>query len=212
MGGNWIERRRSDKYYKKAKASGYRSRASYKLLYIQEKYSLMRLGDTVIELGAAPGGWSQVAVECVGTEGLVLGFDLQEIAPLASSKFFVIDLLAPEALGQIGEALAAAGKKKANAVISDMAPNISGNYSLDHARSVAMCERALEVAQAHLAPGGSFAVKIFQGDMYGDFLKKAQTHFRMCKGYKSHASRAESSELYIVGKGFIPSPALAETR
>jgi 23S rRNA (uridine2552-2'-O)-methyltransferase len=203
MGKDWLSRRRSDAYYRLAKKSGYRSRAAYKLIYINQKFGIFKEGDIVLDLGAAPGGWSQVAKEFVGGNGTVIGIDLAKIEPAPAIMFFQWDLTDSKTLENISELLEKRGIGKADAVISDMSPNISGNYSYDHAKSVALCERALDISKCFLEKGGNMVVKIFQGDLYDDFFTKVRGNFRLCKGFKSKASRAESSELYIVGKGFI---------
>jgi 23S rRNA (uridine2552-2'-O)-methyltransferase len=200
MAKNWVQTHKHDKFYKKAKREGYRSRASYKLIFMQERFGILTEGDAVLDLGASPGGWSQVAREFIGTGGVVIGVDLQRIAPIPGMKFIEGDINDEGTINQIRAVL---GSRRANVVISDMSPSISGNYSMDHARSVALCERALEVAGIFLAKNGNFAVKIFQGDLYGEFLADAKRRFRLCQGYKPKASRSESSELYVVAKGFI---------
>lgn len=198
MAKDWMSQRRNDKYYRKAKALGYRSRASFKLFYIHQKFDLFREDDVVLDLGAAPGGWSQAAKELVGERGTVIGVDLQKIVPIPGITFIQADITDPGTPARISDAI---GGRRVSVVISDMAPNISGNYSMDHARSVGLCEMALSIAISLRAE--CFVVKIFQGDLYSNFLSGVQRAYKLCKGYKSHASRSESSELYIVGKGFI---------
>ena len=198
MSKNWLAERKQDKYYRKAKESGYRSRASYKLIFIQEKFNIFREGNTVLDLGAAPGGWSQVAREFIGGRGTVIEVDLQVIQPIPGMQFIRGDINDAETLDLIAGKL---NGRAVDVVLSDMAPNISGNYSMDHARSVSLCERALDIAVIFRAKVIVF--KIFQGDLYDDFIQKVKRHYRSCKAYKSKASRDESSEIYIVGKGFI---------
>jgi 23S rRNA (uridine2552-2'-O)-methyltransferase len=160
----------------------------------------IHLKDTVLDLGAAPGGWSQVAKEIVGESGTVIGVDLQKIEPIPGIVFIEGNVFSPEVINSINAKL---GNRKVNVVISDMSPNISGNYSMDHSRSIGLCEKALEVSENLLISGGNFSVKVFQGDLYKDLVSKVSKRFRNCKGFKPRASRSESSELYIVGKGFI---------
>ena len=198
MSKNWLIERRQDKFYRKAKASGYRSRASYKLIFIHEKFRIFREGDTVIDLGAAPGGWSQIAGELAGECGLVVGVDLHEIPPIPGIKFIRGDINDSETLDSVAGELAG---RAVDVVISDMSPNISGNYSMDHARSVSLCERALDIAVVFRAKVA--VLKIFQGDLYEDFVLNVKRHYHSCRAYKSRASREQSSEIYLVGKGFI---------
>ena len=196
---NWMRQKRQDYYYRKAKEEGYRSRASYKLFQIDRKFHIFRKGDLVVELGAAPGGWSQVAVELIGKEGRLVGVDLQGIRPLDGALFIKGDFTDNAVKERIREEL---GGKNPSVVISDMSPNISGAYSTDHARSVYLTEMALDFALENLKTGGVFVSKVFEGDLLSDLIKKAKKHFGMVKMHSPAASRNSSSEIYMVAKGF----------
>jgi 23S rRNA (uridine2552-2'-O)-methyltransferase len=198
MSRRWVSERKSDHYYKKAKRTGYRSRSAYKLKQINERYNVISSGDTVLDLGAAPGGWSQVAVECAGQKGVVVGVDIQKIEPIEGVIIIRGDVTRPETLDEILSKV-----KKADCVISDMSPNITGNYSMDHARSIDLANTALDIAERALKKGGNFVVKVFQGDLYNDFLNEVKARFGFIKAHSPKASRKSSSEIYIVGKGFV---------
>lgn len=183
-------------YYNKAKQMGYRSRASFKLQYINEKYHIIEKGNAVVDLGAAPGGWLQVAKELSG--GTVIGVDLQKIEPLEGVTTIKGDMTTPRVQEKIFELA-----EKVDVVICDAAPNLSGNWALDHGRSIELSEVALDVACRLLKPGGNFVVKVFQGDMFNDFLKNVRNRFSSAMAYKSQASRSQSAEIYVIGKGFL---------
>jgi 23S rRNA (uridine2552-2'-O)-methyltransferase len=188
--------KKRDFYYNKAKQMGYRSRAAFKLKFINEKFGLIKKGDVVVDLGAAPGGWLQVAKEL--SEGPVIGVDLQRIEPLEDIITIKGDMTSPETQAKIFEKV-----EKVNAVICDAAPNLSGNWALDHARSVDLSKTALDVASKILAPGGNFLVKVFQGDLYQGFVDEVGERFSRVHTYKSPASRQQSAEIYVIGKGFL---------
>ena len=193
----WIQNRKRDYYYKKAKEEKYRSRASYKLSQAVNKYHFMKRGDVVVDLGAAPGGWVQVAKKIVGNRGYVLGVDLEPIEPFpqANVRTIVGDITEPETLQQILDFL----PRKANVVISDASPNISGIWEVDHARQIDLSNQALKMALEVLGPSGNFFVKVFEGDMLGDFIRTVERHFEVVRVIKPKASRAKSSELFILG-------------
>ncbi|MGC8999002.1 MAG: RlmE family RNA methyltransferase [Candidatus Bathyarchaeia archaeon] len=193
----WIQERKRDYYYRKAKEEKYRSRAAYKLFQAVEKYHFIKEGDVVVDLGAAPGGWTQAARKIVGAEGFVLGVDLKPMEPFPEKNVRTIvgDITGPDAVEQILGML----PRKADAVISDVSPNISGIWELDHARQIDLAERALEIALETLKPGGNFFVKVFQGDMLNDFIGMVKRHFEDVKMIKPKASRAKSSEIFILG-------------
>ena len=191
-----MPRKKRDFYYNKAKQMGYRSRASFKLKYINDKYRIIEPGATVVDLGAAPGGWLQVAKELSG--GTVIGVDLQKIEPVEGVTTIKGDMTSPETQAKIFELV-----DHVDAVICDAAPNLSGNWALDHARSIELARTALEVACRLLKPGGSFVAKVFQGDLYDDFLGEVKRHFATAAAYKSQASRQQSAEIYVIGKGFL---------
>ncbi|MEM3641818.1 MAG: RlmE family RNA methyltransferase [Candidatus Bathyarchaeia archaeon] len=193
----WIQERKRDYYYRKAKEEKYRSRAAYKLFQAVEKYHFIRDGDIVVDLGAAPGGWIQATRKIVGTKGFVLGVDIKSIEPFSERniKTIIGDITEPDTTKQILEIL----PRKADAVISDASPNISGIWELDHARQIDLAQKALEVALETLKPGGNFFVKVFQGDMLNDFISMVRQHFENVMIIKPKASRAKSSEIFILG-------------
>jgi 23S rRNA (uridine2552-2'-O)-methyltransferase len=188
--------KKRDLYYNKAKQMGYRSRAAFKLKFINEKYSIIKKGDVVVDLGAAPGGWLQVAKEISG--GPVIGVDLQKIEPLEGITTIRGDMTSPITQEKIFTKV-----EKVGVVICDAAPNLTGNWALDHARSVDLSKTALGVAVKLLAPGGNFLVKVFQGDLYKGFVDETGKYFSRVFTYKSPASRAQSAEIYVIGKGFL---------
>jgi 23S rRNA (uridine2552-2'-O)-methyltransferase len=193
----WIQDRKRDYYYQKAKAEQYRSRATYKLSQAVTKYHFIRTGDVVVDLGAAPGGWIQAARKIVGNRGFVLGVDLKTVAPFPQEyvRTIVGDISEPETLQQILDFLP---RKAADVVISDASPNISGIWEVDHARQIDVANQALQIALNILRPSGNFFVKVFEGDMLNDFIKTVEKHFKIVKVIKPKASRAKSSELFIL--------------
>jgi 23S rRNA (uridine2552-2'-O)-methyltransferase len=202
MSKNWMQERRRDYYYRKAKQLDYRSRASFKLMQLDDRFNLFRPGMTVVDLGAAPGGWLQVAAERVGPKGTVVGVDLQPIEPLEGVQTIKGDIRKQE----VREELLALTAGHVDVVLSDMSPNISGSYSMDHARSIELCEMALSFALATLSKNGKLVFKMFEGDMSRDLLAEVQKHFETVKRYSPEASRSSSSEVYVVAKGFGKSP------
>jgi 23S rRNA (uridine2552-2'-O)-methyltransferase len=192
----WIQDRQRDYYYKKAKAEKYRSRAAYKLSQAITKYHFIQRSNVVVDLGAAPGGWIQAARKIVGNRGFVLGVDLKPIVPFPQEyvRTIVGDMTEPETLQQILELL----PRKADVVISDASPNISGVWEVDHARQIDLANQALQIALSILRPSGNFFVKVFEGDMLNDFIKTVEEHFKMVKVVKPKASRAKSSELFVL--------------
>ena len=193
----WLKRHVNDPYVHRAKAQGYRSRAAYKLLQLLKLDGLVRSGDTVVDLGAAPGSWSQVLVECVGRSGRVVAVDLLEVAPVQGVMVIRGDFSEEAVLRRLEEAL---GGRKIDLVVSDMAPNISGVRASDQARSIHLCELALDFAETHLNSGGAFVVKAFQGAGYPEFLAAMRRIFVSVASRKPVASRGESNEMYLVGK------------
>jgi 23S rRNA (uridine2552-2'-O)-methyltransferase len=198
----WIQNRKRDYYYKKAKAENYRSRATYKLSQAAMKYRFIRKGDVVVDLGAAPGGWIQAARKIVGKKGFVLGVDLKPIAPFPQEyvRTIVADLAEPETLQQILDFL----PRKADVVLSDASPNISGIWEVDNARQIDLAAQALKIALSILRPSGNFFVKVFEGDMLAGFVKKVKEHFEIVKVIKPKASRAKSSEMFLLAMNLKP--------
>lgn len=193
----WVRERKKEYYYRKAKEEKYRSRATYKLLQAVKKYRFIKLGDVVVDLGAAPGGWIQACRKIVGDSGFVLGVDLEQIQPFDSSNVRTIvgDVTDPQIIQQIKEFL----PHPADAVVSDVSPNVSGVWELDHARQIDLAQYSLQIATSILKPKGNFFAKVFEGDMLNDFVKEVKQHFTFVKLVKPKASRARSAELYIIG-------------
>ena len=195
----WIRDRKREYYYKKAKEENYRSRAIYKLVQANEKYGFIQRNDVVVDLGAAPGGWIQAARKMTGKHGFVLGIDLKPIDPFTQEyvRTIIADLTEPGIVEQILSFL----PRKADAVISDAAPNITGVWEVDHARQIDLATKALEIAQCILRPQGNFFVKVFEGGMLNDFIQTVKTVFETVKIVKPQASRAQSSEMYLLAMG-----------
>ena len=198
----WLQEHFSDQYVKQSKADGYRSRASYKLLEIQQKDKLIRPGMCVLDLGAAPGGWSQVAVELVGDKGVVFASDILEMDSMAGVEFVQGDFTEQEVFDQLLAAMGEYGFSGVDVVISDMAPNMSGISDVDQPRAMYLVELALDMAESVLKPGGSFAAKVFQGEGFDQYLKDLRSKFTSVATRKPGASRARSRECYLVAKGF----------
>jgi len=194
----WMREHVTDPYVKQAQKEGYRSRAAYKLLEIDDKDRLLKPGTVVVDLGATPGGWSQVAAARVGRGGKVIALDLLPLDPLAGVDFIQGDFREEAVLKQLEHMLHG---NPVGLVISDMAPNISGVASADQARAMHLAELALEFALEHLKPDGSFLVKVFQGAGFEDFLKLMRSRFSRVVTRKPKASRDRSSELYLLGSG-----------
>ncbi|UPM43221.1 23S rRNA (uridine(2552)-2'-O)-methyltransferase [Halocatena salina] len=196
-----------DQYYNKAKQEGYRSRAAYKLKQLDEATTLLNESATVVDLGAAPGGWLQVATERVGEEGTVVGVDRQRIDPIDGVQTIRGDMTDDETRERVADRIEeSTGDGVADVVLSDMAPNMTGEYSLDHARSIHLARQAFDTAMAVLAPGGDFVVKVFDGSDLAAFRAEIESEFKYVRAVHPDASRDESSELYLVGKGHITVP------
>jgi 23S rRNA (uridine2552-2'-O)-methyltransferase len=195
----WINERKSEYYFKKAKVENYRSRATYKLAQALEKYHFIKYGNVVVDLGAAPGGWIQAARKVATKKGFVLGVDLKPIAPFEQSyiRTIVCDMTEPDAIPQILSFLPG----KADVVLSDMSPNISGVWEVDHARQIDLATKALDVARQILCTGGNFFTKVFEGDLLNGYIEKVKLYFDEVKLIKPPASRSQSSEMYILALG-----------
>ena len=193
----WLRRHVTDPYVHRAKAQGYRSRAAYKLLELLKGDGLVHRGDFVVDLGAAPGSWSQALVERVGRSGRVIAVDLLEIAPIPGVTVIRGDFREEAAHRRLEGVL---DGNKLDLVVSDMAPNLSGVSATDQARSIHLCELALEFARVHLKPQGAFLVKAFQGTGYPAFLAAMRGVFVAVASRKPVASRGDSKEMYLVGK------------
>ena len=192
----WMKEHVNDFFVKQAKKEGYRSRAAYKLIEIVERDHLLRPGMTVVDLGAAPGGWSQVAAAKLGGKGRVIALDLLEMAPLPGVTFIQGDFREPFVLTELEKNL---GKYPLDLVISDMSPNISGIGVSDQARSMHLAELALEFSMERLNSGGGFLVKVFQGSGFEQFLRVMRATFGRVVTRKPEASRGRSSETYLLG-------------
>lgn len=195
----WLKEHFDDVYVRRAKEEGYRSRASFKLLEIQNQDKLIRRGMTVVDLGAAPGGWSQIAANLVGDAGQVIASDILPIDSLAGVEFLQGDFTEQEVLDSL---LAMLKDQHADLVISDMAPNMSGMRDIDLPRVMYLGELALDLARTVLRPGGSFLVKVFHGEGVEDLQKELKNSFDSVKVRKPKASRARSSEIYLLAAGF----------
>lgn len=196
----WIQDRKREYYYKKAKEENYRSRSIYKLVQANEKYGFIKRDNIVIDLGAAPGGWIQAARKMTGKNGYVLGVDLKPIEPFTQEyiRTIIADFTETGAVEQILSFL----PSKADVVLCDAAPNITGVWEVDHARQINLAEKALEIAQCMLKSNGSLFVKVFEGDLLNDYIQTVKTFFETVKIVKPLASRQKSSELYLLALGF----------
>ena len=194
----WLDRHVHDPFVKLAQKEGYRSRAAYKLIGLDERDHLLKPGMSVVDLGAAPGGWCQVAAKKVGDKGRVIGIDLLPVDPVPGVALFQADFASDEGLAMVEKALEG---KKVDLVLSDMAPNLSGVKDADQARHYGLAELALDFAVQWLKPDGAFVVKVFQGAGFEDFVRKAREVFRQVHIRKPEASRDESRENFLVAKG-----------
>jgi 23S rRNA (uridine2552-2'-O)-methyltransferase len=194
----WLQRQLNDPYVARAKAEGYRSRAAYKLIEMDEKFHVLRSGARVVDLGAAPGGWTQVAVTKAGAGGKVVGIDYLGMPRVAGAEILELDFLDEAAPAKLKAALGGS----ADLVLSDMAAPTTGHKATDHLRIVALADAALDFAEDVLAPGGSFVCKVFQGGAEGDLLARLKKNFAEVKHAKPKASRSESAEMYVVATGY----------
>lgn len=195
----WLDRHVNDEYVQRAQVDGYRSRAVYKLLEIQQKDQLIQPGDVVVDLGAAPGGWSQVALELVGEKGAVFALDILQMEAIDGVTFIEGDFREQQPFDKLREAL---DGRDVDLVISDMAPNLSGMATVDQPRSIYLCELALDFAVQTLKPGGNFLTKIFQGEGFDAYLRQLRENFASIMTRKPQSSRSKSSEVYLIGHDF----------
>jgi 23S rRNA (uridine2552-2'-O)-methyltransferase len=195
-----MARNQKDHYYRMAKAEGYRARSAYKLLQMNEKFRIIKKGDSVVDLGAAPGGWLQVAKEISG--GTVVGVDLEPIAHIPGVVTIRADITADETVQLVKDALGG----DPDVVLCDAAPNLSGAWDVDHSRSIDLATSALIMAKKLLKPKGNFVVKVFQGDMFLDYLAAVKREFSSVQAHSPQASRKESAETYIVAKKLLNTP------
>ena len=194
----WLMRQLNDPYVQEAKAKGYRSRAAFKLIELDSKFRFLKRGARILDLGAAPGGWSQVAKARVGEEGHVVAADILPIEPIAGVVTLEADLLDAETPERLRDALGG----EADVVLSDMAALTTGHRATDHLRTTALFEAATTVAESVLRPGGAFVGKVFQGGAEGTMLSRLKKTFTQVRHVKPPASRSESVELYLVATGF----------
>ena len=199
MPTRWYQEKKREHFYKQAKKEGYRARSAFKLKQIQDRFRILKQGNAVIDLGAAPGSWSQVAKEIVGEKGTVIGIDLLPIQSLEGVTFIEGDMTDDESIQKIKSLI---NGKEADTILSDMSPDISGNYSVDQARSIQLCEQAFKTCNELLEPGGNFVCKVFVGEDFQEFLQKIKKQFQVVKQFSPQASRKTSSEIYIVAKSF----------
>lgn len=196
----WLKEHREDLYVQKAEAEGYRSRACYKLLELQDKDRLIRKGMTVLDLGSAPGGWSQVASQLVGDRGRVVASDILPMDSLAGVEFIRGDFTEDNVFERI---LSIVGDAGVDLVMSDMAPNMSGMNAVDQPRSMYLVELALDLAARTLKPGGSFISKVFQGEGFDELVRETRSRFGRVLTRKPAASRPRSREVYLVARDFL---------
>ncbi len=194
----WLQRQLNDPYVRAAKQQGLRSRAAFKLIELDDRFHLLRTGSRVLDLGAAPGGWSQVAVQ--RGAAIVVGLDLLPVDPVPGATIIQGDFMEPEMPARLRELLGG----PADLVLSDMAPNATGHNATDHLRIMALAEWALEFGLEMLEPGGAFVAKVFQGGSERQMLDRMKRHFAQVRHAKPPASRKESSELYVVATGYRP--------
>ncbi|WML89976.1 23S rRNA (uridine(2552)-2'-O)-methyltransferase RlmE [Thiothrix lacustris] len=196
----WLGEHFSDEYVKKSQQEGYRSRAVYKLQEIQERDRILYPGMKVVDLGAAPGGWSQYATKLIGSKGRIVASDILPLDPLPFVEFVLGDFRDEAVLTEILNLL---GGERADLVISDMAPNMSGVDAVDQPRAVHLCELALDMVRQVLKPGGAFLVKLFQGEGSEAFIRDVRSSFKTVKIRKPAASRPRSREVYVLAQGFV---------
>ena len=194
----WLERQLNDPYVQRAKREGYRSRAAFKLVEIDDKYRILKKGARVVDLGAAPGGWSQVAAKRIGEGGRIVAIDLLDIEPIAGVDFVQLDFLDPAAPDELKARLGG----EADVVLTDMAANATGHRKTDHIKIVALVEAAAEFAREVLKPGGAFLAKVIQGGTEPALLAQLKKDFATVRHVKPAASRADSAELYLLATGF----------
>lgn len=198
----WLQRQLNDPYVARARAEGYRSRAAYKLLELDEKFSFLKPGGRVVDLGAAPGGWAQVAARAVLPQGLVVGIDYLDMPPIEGVKLLQMDFLEDEAPDRLKKMLGG----EADIVMSDMAAPTTGHKNTDHLRIIALAETALDFAEEVLAPGGVYIAKVLQGGSEKSLLDRLKQNFDKVGHAKPKASRADSAEMYVVAQGFRGRP------
>jgi 23S rRNA (uridine2552-2'-O)-methyltransferase len=202
----WLERQLSDPYVMRAKREGLRSRAAYKLAEIDDKYRVLKPGARVVDLGAAPGGWSEIAARRVGAKGRVIALDILDMKPIPGVEFINLDFLDDAAPERLKALLGGTAQGKADVVLSDMAANTSGHRQTDHLRIMALAEAATAFAREVLANGGTFVCKVLQGGTEAALLAELKHDFESVRHVKPPASRTDSAELYLLARGFRRKP------
>lgn len=204
MPSGWVNQRKREYYYRKAKSENFRSRASYKLLQAVKKYEFIKPGYIILDLGASPGGWTQAALQLVEESGFVLAVDIKPITPFDALNALALtgDITEPKTLQDIQKFL----PSQPDVVISDISPNVSGIWELDHARQIDLANHALNIATSVLKPKGNFFVKVFQGATTKKFVEEIKRNFSFVKLVKPKASRSKSAELYVLGMKFRKKP------
>jgi 23S rRNA (uridine2552-2'-O)-methyltransferase len=200
MNSQWNRERKREEYYKKAKKQDYRSRASFKLLQLNRKFKIIKQGDSVLDLGAAPGGWSQVALEAVGKDGLVVLVDLNKIKSLPEENFRKVrgDFTKEDTIQEIERTL----QGKAQVILSDASPQLTGIKDLDHVRMIDLAQSVMKICHKILRNNGKLIMKVFQGEDFPELLKDVKKYFKTVKTTKPPSSRKGSGEMYIVARGF----------
>ena len=196
----WYQEKKKEYFYNEAKRTGYRSRSAFKLKQIQNKFKIIKKTDFVLDLGAAPGGWSQVSNEIIGKNGKIIGIDLLYIKPIDGIQFLQEDITEKSTILKI---IKIVGENGVDVLLSDMSPNISGNYSIDHANSIHLCKQSLNLVDKILKDNGNFLCKLFMGEEFDDFIKIFKNKFKNVKLYSPPASRKSSSEIYLIGRNFL---------
>ncbi len=203
MSKRWYQGNRSDSWGRQARSKGYRARSAYKLKQIQERFGILRTGDTVLDIGCHPGGWTQVVAEEVGEDGLVIGVDLLATSAVEGAEIIIGDITERSTIERIAEIV---GKRNLNAVVSDISPRLTGRYDTDQAISLELSTTALDAAMALLSPGGSFVTKVFQGAGIEGLVDSAKQRFSSVGRFSPTASRSASSETYLVCQNKLPKP------
>ena len=201
MADHWIENHKRDSWRRQAKSSGYRARSAFKLLQIQDKFKLIREGDVVLDVGCHPGGWSQVAVELAGENGVVIGVDLEPCQPVEGALLLVGDITEPSTQERI---LAELDSRIINTIVSDISPDITGNWDIDQAVAMTLVADVLDFSLELLCKGGSFTTKIFQGVGVEELIEAVKPYFSEVKRFSPMASRNSSSEVYLVCRNHMP--------
>jgi 23S rRNA (uridine2552-2'-O)-methyltransferase len=199
MGKRWLNERKRDHYYKKAKKENLRSRAAFKIIQLNNKFKLIKKEDSILDLGCAPGGWLKAIKNLVNEKSIVMGVDLQPIVSIPGVKFILGDITDENTIEKIKEY-----NSNFDVITSDCSPNVSGNWEVDHARQIYLAEISLELCNQLLNKGGNFIVKVFQGEFFQEFIDKMKKMFEKVMISKPDASRKRSSEIYVVGRNYAP--------